>query len=419
MAFTTPLNTRKVSGNGGTTRVFSSFTATAGSTVVVRISDSSGNGVSSVADNLGNSYSIVGTKQSAGGVAVWFYAKTGHSGGAGCVVTVTFTGSNDASCDLMEWPASTIDTGSRVQAGSTNSPFAQTTNTLASASSVVLLGIGTGFGGSVAYAETTGFTKSQEETDGNSFWTGASWYKVVAATTAVASNITVSGSGGQDGARIIFALNEASGGGVTCTLAVTDASDTVDSTATVGIAATLAGTDSADTVSAAAAVRVTATVSATDAADSLSSTAVVGNPSVTCALAATDASDSLAATAQVVVTTALTASDASDTLSAVAVTSGPITATLSVVDEPDGLAATLQTVAGAGDYEEAKRRKRKTLEQLARQVLEDEQREEKPAAVEIAARPVQVKAKAVQKAKELPQVLDTDDEDEIEALLLM
>lgn len=241
--------------------------------------------------------------------------------------------------------------------------------------------------------------------------------------------------------------------GVTCNLAVTDTADTLSGAAQVAIAATLARTDTADTLSAAAQVAVVASLSRTDAADtlssaaavvvtangsvtdtadSLSSTATVGTSAVICDLAVTDSSDSLAATAAALVVASLAASDAGDSLSAtaqaavaaalavtdqgdslvgVAVTSGPITATLAVTDADDSLYAQLQTALGAGGYADRPKKKR-FLNEYVREVPS----EQKPVVIEKPA----PKAKAAKRVEAIVQkVIEADDEDEIEALMLL
>lgn len=299
---------------------------------------------------------------------------------------------------------------------------------------------------------TTGYTQIDLSDNNSAHNCYGSGYKILSATAAQSAGWTWTGSGPWMGSLAIF-REVAGAGGVTCTLAVTDTADTVSSTATVGVSASLAQTDAADTVAATALVAVVANLgvtdaadslastagmhvvaglSVTDAADSLASTAVVGNPPVTCDLAVTDAADTLAAIAAALVVSSLTATDAgdtlsaaaqaavvaalavtdeSDTLSAVAVTSGPITANLEVTDQDDVLEAFLLTSeqSGAGDYE--KRKRRKLIEELNRQILADMAQEQ----VE-ANRPAEPKKKP---AKVIKKINRADDEDELEALMLL
>src|SRR6478736_4419492 len=220
MAFSAPLNSGKNSVSGltsfpvpGTGSTAGSFNCAPGSTLIVTLNDAAGNNVSSITTNKGDTLSLIGA-QTAFGCRLWVYGKSNCVGGTGCVITVTMTGSADASADYEEWPSSTIDASSLVTSNGGTNPYSTTTNTLASASSVVLLKTGCDAGGTLSYLETTGFTKDREETDGNTYWTHASFYKVVAATTAVGSslNITIGGSGAGSAARVIFALTEVSTG---------------------------------------------------------------------------------------------------------------------------------------------------------------------------------------------------------------
>lgn len=94
-------------------------------------------------------------------------------------------------------------------------------------------------------------------------------------------------------------LLDTSVSGVTATLAVTEASDTVSSSASVEIAATLAVTESSDTVSSAASVEVSASLAVTESDDSLSSSATVSGGDVTATLSVTEDDDTASSSAEI------------------------------------------------------------------------------------------------------------------------
>ena len=450
MAITFP-NATKAVGSSVSSVTTSGVTTTTGSTFL--ISCSRGVGVTATpSDSKGNTYTQIAALSNNSALTVW-YCSNG-TGGAGHTATITLGAADYPVLHFVELAGAATASYDSGALATNNDAQTITSGTLAQADSAVVSWIASNSGGAQNYA-ATGYTVARE-TDGDNYWTSAVGYKAVSSTTA--QGITWTGVGGTTPIVIAAFKAAAIGGGITCTLAVTDTADTVASTATVAVAASLASADTADTLAATAnvavvaslgvtdaadslastaAVRVTANASATDAADSLSSTAVVGNPPVTCDLAVTDAADSLAATAaalvvaslaatdagdtlsaaaQAAVVAALAVSDASDTLSAVAVTSGPVTANLAVTDQDDVLDAVLRTSeqTGAGDYE--KRKRRKLIEELNRQILA-EQAEEQPEEVVVVAKAQPAKAK-----KKVVQVVNKggqDDEDEFEALMLL
>ena len=146
---------------------------------------------------------------------------------------------------------------------------------------------------------------------------------------------------------------------VLCTLAVTDAADTVAAAAAVAVGAALSSTDAADTLASVGSVQVVATLArtdtedtltssaaasivaalaTTDAADSLAASAVIGTAPVDCALAVTDTADTVSSAAVVAIAASLARTDASDTAASSAVVA--IVATLARTDAADTLAST-------------------------------------------------------------------------------
>lgn len=125
---------------------------------------------------------------------------------------------------------------------------------------------------------------------------------------------------------------DAGGAGVTVTLSVTDAADTLAATALVEVGAALAVTDTADTLAAAAVLPVVANTSATDAADSLASGAGVA---IVATASNSDAADTLAAAALVAIAANASTTDTADTLAGGALV--VVAASLSVSDVPDTL----------------------------------------------------------------------------------
>ena len=160
-------------------------------------------------------------------------------------------------------------------------------------------------------------------------------------TTATAQT----GSGGAFSSMAEISIIQSSGSsGITVDLSVTDAADTLTSTAAVEVGVNLARTDASDTLSATATLPISVNLSRTDAADTLAATAtlpIVANLSVT------DASDSLAAAAAVQVGVNLSVTDAADTLEATAVVGdAPVTVDLAVTDSADTLSAAAAVTVG-------------------------------------------------------------------------
>lgn len=349
-------------GGSGVTSVDTSatpFTSTTGSTFVICVSYNSNPGApTSVTDNKGNTYALKLGQTTA--VNARFYICENGTGGAGHYATVSLPFTDYPSLHFMELtgvPAGSFD--QVVGAADFSSPYTATTGTLAQADELILSYISAdGSGGTDIYAETSGFTLLGQVNDSSQFWPSAVAYKVVSATTAVPTSWTVTPSVGNTAVIVAGFKVTAGGGGITCTLAVTDTADTLASTATVDVVAALTSTDAADTLSSSATlaivanltqtdaadtaastatVEVVANLAATDADDTLASTAIVGS-GITCTLAVTDAADTLASTATVAVGAALSTTDTADTLASTATVA--VSAALSATDAADTLSAT-------------------------------------------------------------------------------
>lgn len=127
-------------------------------------------------------------------------------------------------------------------------------------------------------------------------------------------------------------------GGITATLNVTEAADTLIATAAAGIAAGFAVTEAPETLSATAATSIAAAAVVIEAPDTLTSTAGV---EIHALLAVTEAPDTLTAVAAVVIAASLAVIETDDTLNA-HLSTGPlagITATLNVTEANDKLIA--------------------------------------------------------------------------------
>lgn len=377
-------------GGSPTVAVTGSMTTTAGRGMVAVLVGQDAT-AASFSDSKGNTWANAGTVQlgNVSGFAV--YAQIGYcasiaTGGSGHTVTGTTTTDGYSTIVAFEVDQA-IAFDAQAGADINASPWASSITT-GVADTLAVAGI--------VFAGTSGWTLAA------SGWTWfgevmagqtADWdlgllTRSVASAGATAISVTPTGGGTGSEATIKLASFKVAGGGggVTCTLVVTDTADTVASTAQVAISASLARTDAADTLSAAAqalvlaslartdaadtlastaGIVITANASATDAPDTLSATATVGSAPVVCdlavtdaadilvstapvlvgiTLAATDASDVLAAAAGVQVVAALSASDQPDTLEAFAITGtlDEVVCTLSVTDEPDTLASTME-----------------------------------------------------------------------------
>lgn len=180
-------------------------TQASGSTFVQFVSYDNSRTISSVTDNKGNTYSIVGTAQAepnaAGLLAI--YACQNGIGGASHTGTVVCSGLAYHVVHLVEVPgalAASLDVSA--QGVDTNTPFALATGTLAQADELVLAFVACNDGAtsSVTYSSSNTTVISQEG-DQNNYWTSAVSKLVVSSTASVSPSFTIT-AGTQAGLKL-------------------------------------------------------------------------------------------------------------------------------------------------------------------------------------------------------------------------
>jgi len=284
VAITVP-NVVKVTGSGVTTVTTSGVTTTTGSTFTVSSTADFGVTINTPTDSKSNTYGALGTSQvddtSALRMSV-FYKENG-TGGTGHTATVTYSGSTYPTVYFSEVSGAataSYDSGSLAAATDNNgSPHDVTSGTFAQANNAVLTWVACDGGGTRAYS-CSGFTVSQE-TDGNNYWTGATGYKLVTATTAQLASWVDSST---RGLMKIVAFKEAAGGGPTTTTATAAAG--VATVSGVGSSRAATGGSAAGTATVSAVARATAVTTATAAAGSATVSAVGAGVNATAATAA-------------------------------------------------------------------------------------------------------------------------------------
>lgn len=197
---------------GGTT------TGGSGTVQVVFINMDPGVTVSSIADSKGNSYNQVGTPTVNGSARLAVYECVNGTGGSSHTVTVNFSGSAFAPVYHYEVTGAETsnprDVNVAVNTDSTRT-WDISSGTLAQANEALFAFIGNANGGNpVTYSESggNGWTKSLTEVDGNTYWTGCTFYKIVSSTSSVTANLT-DNIGNAAAALRIVSYKEASGGG--------------------------------------------------------------------------------------------------------------------------------------------------------------------------------------------------------------
>lgn len=197
------------SANGGAVNTLTTpavTTTASGSTFVIAVLWSNATSISSVADSKGNTYTQIGTTQANFGydAACAFYRCENGTGGGSHTATVNFAASTAfPSIYFVELTGvATASFDQTAQNNDNSSPFTVTTPTLSQADEIVLAICGTNSGDNpITYAESTGFTVIDSETNGTTAYVGHFVYKIVAATTAVTPSFTAS-SGTQS---VVFA----------------------------------------------------------------------------------------------------------------------------------------------------------------------------------------------------------------------
>lgn len=184
---------------GAVTTISTSGVATtaSGSTFVIVVLNDTGVTVSSVSDNKGNTYTQIGTTQQNFGYngACSMYRCENGVGGSGHTATANF--SSNASfpsiyfVELVGVTTASFDV--TAQNNDNASPFTVTTPTLSQANEIVIAIVGTNSPDNpITYAESTGFSLIEQQTNASSSYVGYFAYKVVAATGAVTPSFTAS-----------------------------------------------------------------------------------------------------------------------------------------------------------------------------------------------------------------------------------
>lgn len=461
MAITVP-NVVKAVGSGVASVTTSGVTTTAGSTFVIVCSCGAGTSMTP-SDSKGNTYTLIDNQVVNGGnISAWYSAN--GTGGSGHTASATLSGSDFPVLHFIELAGAAttapLDSGAGVfLTDSDGGPFTVTSNTLAQADSLVLTWAESDAAGAQSYG-ASGYTVSAE-TDGDNYWTHGIGYKVVSATTA--QSATWTGIGGSVALGITAFKAAAGGTDYDLTVdpalyALTAAAQTVqvaraltiapvsfavtaqpvnlavgrvvnvspvnyslnaaDVTLTYAPAAKELTADPASYAVSAQPVTLTATrvlsidpasYSLANSAVTLSVGRVVGSNAVSYALSASPVT--------LVVTRALSVDPAAYALSAPDVTLeyrsanpvlsvDPVSYLLGLADVELSVSS---SATGAGDYE--KRKRRKLIEELNRQILADMAQEQ----VE-ANSPAEPKKKP---AKVIKKIGRADDEDELEALMLL
>lgn len=286
-------NARKANTSGATSTTTSSFTSTAGNTIWVGVSDASGQGSLTISDNKSNTYTQIGTtRTSASGAQIRRYYCANIAGGSGHTVTSTWGSNSDATVHVLELAGvatASLDSAASAQIDDSNPPWTVTSGTLAQADSIAIAMTGTAFSGT--WSESSGFTVQTQEGDSNLYWTGCAASKVVAATTALTPSFTISG-GGSDCAVAVDVFKAAAAGGVTGTVAWTEANDTAALTGAATVSGTSAWTEANDAAALTGSATVSGSSSWTEANDTA---ALTGSATVSGTAAWTEANDAAAA----------------------------------------------------------------------------------------------------------------------------
>lgn len=202
----------KVSANSATSMTTAGVTTqAAGSTFVVSVSDPNQN--ITVADNKGNTYTKRGSTLTLGSSATSKWTCENGAGGAGHTLTVTWTsGSADGTVTFGEITGAASASFDVMASNFDNTnPYTVTSPTLSQAAELAIVFVTTD-NAPISYAESTGFTIYQQETNAGLYWTAAALYKIVSATTALTPSFAGIGSGFNCGVEIMT-FRESSGGG--------------------------------------------------------------------------------------------------------------------------------------------------------------------------------------------------------------
>ena len=223
-------------------------------------------------------------------------------------------------------------TGAGVTSISTNSA----SNTTADAAAIALFASDRWDSVETTRAYTNSFAETVAATGSGS--RGGAWIAFKALTSGGANSTTFScvDTGDQMYAAILVFGDVTGGGGITGSLAVTEADDTLSASGAVTVTGSILVTESADTLSSSGVVTVSGSLAVTEAADTLSASGVVSS-GIDGTVAVTEANDTSAASGTVTSTGTINATEADDTLSAAGTVT--ISGTINVTELNDTCAA--------------------------------------------------------------------------------
>lgn len=211
----------------GATNVTTTGVATqaSGSTIVLAVvTRSSGGGTFvSIADNKGNTYTIIGSQLATSSNAAWgrLYRCENAAGGSGHTATVTVSSSQEITLMFLEITgAAAASFDLTAQQADNASPFTSGATGTTNQAAELLVGFLAGTSGSNPATHAVSgstpaagsWTVQVTETDGSTLWTGCLATAVVAATGAYTAGFTESGNT-TDSAVWIATFKEAAGGG--------------------------------------------------------------------------------------------------------------------------------------------------------------------------------------------------------------
>ncbi len=210
---------------GGATSIATAgvATAAAGSVIVGGMVFQGTAAATAYSDNKGNtpytqisSEQTVDTTNAAKLRAYYFQNAAGGAGHTGTAATTTSQPITNALVEITGAETSSVLAASN-GGGDTSSPYGNAVSITPPAGTHLLLAIFGGNSGSnpATHAESQGFTilTNTNETDGGSFWTICMAYKVVTADGSTAYTAQFTESGASQGAVILAAFKELSGGG--------------------------------------------------------------------------------------------------------------------------------------------------------------------------------------------------------------
>lgn len=206
-------------GSGNGTLTTGGGTTTSGSTFLIALSYDASATLStalSALDNKSNTYTQIGTTQTASGAKRALYYCANGTGGATHTASAAFSASSFGSIYLVEITgaaASPLDINV-ADASDATTPFTLGTGTLAQADELVIGIVGNGEGQNPMGYASSNMTELGQEGNGASFWTSGLFKAVVASTSSFVASFTSNG-GNNIHAIQLATFKQGSGGGAT------------------------------------------------------------------------------------------------------------------------------------------------------------------------------------------------------------